>query len=375
MTAPFPVRLAVTLWAVLLVAVSVRVLVQQPGRASVVPIYLAAGEQWRAGGDLYAPTGLDVYRYPPGFAAAFAPLTYLPVKLVAVGFRLATAAVLLAGLWRFGRATGLDACRLGWLFSIAAVLSVPTVNNGQVNGLLGGLALLGTADAMAGWWWRAAGWFAGGAWVKVYPLAAGLLAAVARPRLVLPLVVVTAAGFALPFAVADRDYVAGQYRRFAESVSADDRTAGPAIRVPRDWTVLPRTYLGQPVSATTSKAVSLAAAAGLAGLVLWRRSLPLAAVLGCGWMTAFGPATEGNTYAILAGPAAWVCVAGGPAWARWVGRAGCGLLLLAVLRGAVPAVGDFELLGVQPVGAVLAMASAVGIEASGGRKPPGAATA
>ena len=57
---PLPVRLGLTLWAVLLVAVSVRVAVQQPGRASVVPIYRVAGEVWRAGGDLYAPTGLDV---------------------------------------------------------------------------------------------------------------------------------------------------------------------------------------------------------------------------------------------------------------------------------------------------------------------------
>lgn len=358
---PLPVRLAVTLWAVLLVAVGVRVAVQRPGRASVVPIYVAAGEQWQSRGDLYAATGLDVYRYPPGFAAAFAPLTLLPEKPVAVGVRLAAAAVFLAGLWQFGRATGLDPSRLGWLFSVAAVLSIPTVNNGQVNGLLGGVALLGTADAMRGRWWRAAGWFAGGAWVKVYPLAAGLLAAVARPRLVPPLAVVTVAGFALPFAVADPGYVAGQYRRFVESQLADDRTDDPDARVPRDWTVLPRTHLARPISATASKAVSLAVAVGLAGLVWWRRSLPLAAVLGGGWMTAFGPATEGNTYAALAGPAAWVCVAAGPAWARSVGQLGCGLLVLAVLRGAVPAVGDFELLGVQPVGAVLVMLAGVGL--------------
>ena len=361
---PLPLRLAVTLWAVLLVAVSVRVAVQQPGRASVVPIYLVSGTLWRAGGDLYAPNGLDVFRYPPGFAAAFAPLTHLPGKAVAVGWRLAAAGVLLAGLWRFGRAVGLDPADAGLMAGVAAVLSIPAVNNGQVNTLIAGAALNGTADALRGRWWRAAGWFAGGAWVKVYPLAAGLLAAVARPRLAGPLAAATAAGFLLPFA-ADPDYVGDQYRRFVRCQLADDRTDGPAVRVPRDWTVVPRTFLGVAVPAAAMKAVSLAAAAGLAGLMARRRSLPLAFVLGCGWMTAFGPATEGNTYAILAGPAGWACVAAGPAWARRLGRVGAGLLAAAVVRGAVPAVGDFELLGVQPAGTVLVMLAAGGLTRRG----------
>ena len=178
---PLPVRLGLTLWLVLAVAVGVRVAVQQPTRASVVPIYLTAGEVWRAGGDLYAPTGLDVYRYPPGFAAAFAPLAVLPAKLVAIGWRLLGVAVLVVGLRRFARRTDLSPAATGWLLGLAAVLSVPSVNNGQVNTLLAGAAVNGVAEAMRGRWWRAAGWFAAGAWVKVYPLAVGMLAAVARP--------------------------------------------------------------------------------------------------------------------------------------------------------------------------------------------------
>ena len=356
-----PVRLGLTLWAVLAVAVSVRVLVQQPGRASVVPIYLKAGAVWRAGGDLYAPTGLDVYRYPPGFAAAFAALTHLPEKLVGVGWRLLGVGLLVAGLLRLGRAAGLTPAGTGWLLGLAAVLSLAAVNNGQVNVLLAGAAVNGTVDALHRRWWRAAGWFALGAWVKVYPLAVGLLAVTARPRLAGPLAVVAVAGFLLPFAVADRESVAGQYRRMVEVTRGEDRSDAPPDRRPRDWTVIPWTYLGHTVSGGERLAVSLAVAVALAGLTAWRRDPLLALPLGCGWMTAFGPATEGNTYAVLAGPAAWVCVAPGPAWARWVGRVGCGLLVLAVLRGAVPAVGDFELLGVQPVGAVLVMVAGVGL--------------
>ncbi len=356
-----PVRLGLALWAVLAVVVGVRVLVQQPGRASVVPIYLKAGEVWRAGGDLYAPTGLDVYRYPPGFAAAFAPLTHLPEKLAAVGWRLLGVGVLVVGLLRLARHTVLTPVGTGWLLGLAALLSLAAVNNGQVNTLLAGAAVNGTVEVLRRRWWRAAGWFALGAWVKVYPLAVGLLAAVPRLRLVGPLVVVTAAGFLLPFAVANPEYVAGQYRRMAEVARGEDRSDAPPDRRPRDWTVIPWTYLGRTVSGGERLAVSLAVAAALAAATAWRRDPLLALPLGCGWMTAFGPATEGNTYAVLAGPAAWVCVAPGPAWGRWVGRVGCGLLVSVVLRGAVPAVGDFELLGVQPVGAVLVMAAGVGL--------------
>lgn len=359
---PLPVRLGLTLWLMLAIVVTVRVAVQQPTRASVVPIYRTAGLTWRAAGDLYAPTGLDVYRYPPGFAAIFAPFTPLPEKLVAIAWRLIGSVVLVIGLRRFARRTQLTPSAAGWLLGLSALLSIPSVNNGQVNTLLAGAAVNGVVEAMRGRWWRAAGWLSLGTWIKVYPLAVGMLAAMVRLRLAIPLLVVTIAGLLAPYAVADREYVTDQYRRFALAMTEDDRTHGPAIRLPRDWTAIPRTYFGVVVATNASRAVSLAVAVGLAVLSAWRRSLPLTLVLGCGWMTCFGPATEGNTYAILAGPAAWVCVVPGAAWARWIGRLGFGLLLAAVLRGAGGAgAGDFELLGGQPVGALLVMVAAAGL--------------
>ena len=126
-----PVRLGLGVWAVLAVAVSARVLVQKPGRASVVPIYLKAGEAWRAGGDLYAPTGLDVYRYPPGFAAAFAPLTFLPGKVVAVGWRLLGAAV--KPFWSHSRASGVRPCDARFFASRATASMSPGCLASQVS--------------------------------------------------------------------------------------------------------------------------------------------------------------------------------------------------------------------------------------------------
>ena len=120
------------------------------------------------------------------------------------------------------------------------------------------------------------------------------------------LLAVTAAGFALPFALHDPGYVLGQYERFVRSFGSDDRTHAALVRVPLDWTVLARTWLDWVPPREVTAAVSLAAATVAAGLVWATRARPLVLALGSVWMTAFGPATEMNTYAVLAGVAAYL---------------------------------------------------------------------
>ncbi|MFO0849477.1 MAG: glycosyltransferase family 87 protein [Gemmataceae bacterium] len=367
---PLSIRLAATLWVVLTVAVTVRVAVQRPDRASVVPIYLDAGERWRAGASLYEHhPGLDVYRNPPGVAAGFAALTPLPPKVAAILWRLGCGAALLTGLVRFRRvvAPDLSADRAAALYALAAVLAVPAVNNGQVNILVAAGGLHGAAAVARGRWWAAALWFAVGGWLKVYPLAVGMLAAVVAPRRLAPkLAAATVAGFLAPFVVQSPDYVWRQHREMIAADTADDRTHADPARVPRDWTILSRTWAGVVVPATAAKGVSLVVAAGLAGFMAvtaGRRSLRdsagVALALGSGWMTAFGPATEGNTYSVLCGAAAWLAVVPDrPRWATWAARVGCGLLVMSVARGMVPGVIPFELLGPQPAGALLLMLAA-----------------
>src|SRR5262245_17562272 len=178
---PLSTRIAVGVWAALLLGVCGRVLLAKPRSGTVVPIYLAAGERWAAGEDLYAPhPELDVYRNPPGVAAAFVPFTYLPEKAAGVAWRLFGAAVFLVGLVRFRRdvVPDLSANRAGVMLALAAVVALPAVNNGQVNLLIAGAVLNGTAAVAGRRWWEAAGWFGLGGWLKVYPLAAGLLTAV-----------------------------------------------------------------------------------------------------------------------------------------------------------------------------------------------------
>lgn len=366
---PLGVRAGVSLWALLLVAVGVRVAVSPPGSQTVVPIYLSAGQRWLAADDVYRrDSGLDVFRNPPAVAAAFAAFTPLPEKVAGVVWRGFGAAVFLLGLWRFRRdvAPELSASRVGWWFALAAVLALPAVNNGQVNLLMIGAALNGTAAAARAKWWQAAAWFGLAGWLKLYPFAFGLLAAVAAPRLGSRLLAVALAGFALPFALQNPAYVLAQYREYVGYLGADDRTYAYILRrVPFDWTLLPRMWAGRVVTADVAKAVSLVAAAGAVlavGVTALttdrRRALGLAVALASVWVTAFGPATEANTYTVLAAAAGHLCVAG-PRRARAFAWAGTALLVASVLRGVFPEDWTFHVLGPQPVGALLLVPAAV----------------
>jgi len=246
------------------------------------------------------------------------------------------------------------------------VLALPAVNNGQVNLLMIGAALNGAAATAREKWWEAAAWFGLSGWLKLYPFAFGLLAAVAAPRLAWRLLAVAAAGFALPFALQDPGYVLSQWREYVGYLGADDRTYAYILRrVPFDWTLLPRVWAGRVVTADVAKAVSLAAAAGAALAVGFtalaadrRRALGLAVALASVWVTAFGPATEANTYSVLAAAAGHLCVAG-PRRGRALAGAGTALLAAAVVRGVFPDDWTFHVLGPQPVGAVLLVPAAV----------------
>ena len=361
---PFSVRLAWTLWLVLVAAVGVRVAVSKPTSQTVLPIYLAAGERWLSGESLYGPTQtLDVYRNPPVVAAGFAALTQLPEKVAGLLVRGVGVALFLTGLWRVRRTLLPEwgPSRVGWLFALAVVPAVPSVNNGQLNLHLAALALHGVASAARGHWSASAAWVGLAVWVKVYPLSLGLLVTlVAPPRYAVALLAVVLLGALLPFALDDLATARTQYAEYVQSLRLDDRTHDDLSRVPRDWTAIPRTWLGWVSPGPLTKAVSLAVAAGLALLTLVRRGRPLgesllAALVGSHvWMTAFGPATEMNTYSLLAAVAPLVVLTPGLSRsARVVAVAGYALLVATVLRGMFPNDRDFNVLGPQALGAVL----------------------
>src|SRR5205085_12609925 len=134
----------------------------------------------------------------------------------------------------------------GAVFALGAPLALPSLNNGQSNLILIGLVLHGAAAAARSRDRTAGLLLAAAAAVKVYPLAVGLLVSLARRRVLLWLVLGCAGFAALPFLLAPADYVAHQYRRFAEAARADDRHRTGHQVPPRDLYWVLRVYFVAP---------------------------------------------------------------------------------------------------------------------------------
>jgi hypothetical protein len=305
-----------SLWAIVLVAVLLRAWIQ-PNRNSVLPIFARAGQCWERAQNLYTRpaenSGSDRYRYAPGVAAFFAPLSHLPPTSAEVAWRLLNAAVLLTGFFAFVRTvvagrTPLDNRTASWLGLLLLPLSILSLNNGQPNPLLIGCMLFGLVAVARERWWLAALCLSVPVLFKVYPVALVLLLLLIHPAKLGPRVaLILALGLLLPFLLHDPGYVAEQYRNWFAELTADERLERSGAAGYRDFRLL-LGLAGLPLSPRAYLPLQLAAAAGCALLVLLGRAsgrrqedlLHEILDLGCCWMTLFGPATESASYTLLA---------------------------------------------------------------------------
>lgn len=366
---PMSLRFAVGVWLALLLGVFIRVAVSTPEQQSVVPIYLLAAERMKANENLYAdpPPGMDIYRNPPAVAALFVPFTYLDPKVAALLWRLVGISLYMTGVKQLVRDVlpPLSPIRRAWVWIISAVLVINAFNNGQINLPIVASALLGTAAAARGQWRIAAVWLVVTGWFKVYTAAVGLLMSVAFPRqfaarfLLLGFLFVGLSWFcveAWAFSNSDFKSIRSHLGDFIEASQQDDRCAAPLERAPKDWTIIPRVWLDVVVPKPVSLGVSLLVAVGMAAWI-WLcergRALP-PLLLGLIWLTLFGPATEMNTYSVLAPVAAVLCVVGPR---QHLARLGTLLLVVAVVRGAFPSDAEFPLHSLQPIGAAILLLS------------------
>ncbi len=364
--APLSLRLAAALWLLLVVAVGLRVAISPPGSQTVVPIYLHAGAQWDKSADLYRGIpGSDFYRYPPVVAVGFALVAGLPPKPVGVAWRLACAGLFLWGLRRARRECLPEwgDSRAGWWAVLAVVPAVPSLNNGQFNLVIAAAGLHALAACRRRRGAEAGLWGALAALVKLYPLSLGLLFGLRSGRRYwLALAAVIALGLALPYALKPASYVNGQYGDYLHLIRADDRSEAPPKRATRDWTVLVRAWCGATVPPPLQLGAGVVVGAAMAGCVLAARDRRAALLrgwaLGGIWMTAFGPATEMNTYSILAATAPYLALSAAGRVARALAWAGYALLASAVLRGALPNDWEWHYLGVQALGALLLVPAA-----------------
>ena len=368
-------RLARVLWLLLVAAAVGRAaLYHLPRQQGVYPIFADAGRHWLHGEGLYDgqdPNSLCVFRYSPLVAIGVTPLAFVPDPVGSALLRLANLAVFLPGFWWWTRTTlGRREHRaVAWL--LCAGMTCVTLMDVQFNLFTIGFILIALAAAAESRWNTAALAVSLACCLKVYPAALALvLVAVYPRRFALRWTAAMALCLLLPFLFQRPGYVAQQYvdwvrwgmnQRFRPDL---DGSFQDAMRLCRRWLA--------PMSRETYVRLEVVAGAAVALVCLWRRwrrtrptdLLHCIAGLCCGWMMAFGPATESQTYVQLAPVAAVLTVlawaAPRPAWFRALVTASCVLLTLSQLQLLLPLNRPLQHLTAQPLAALLLMAAAAG---------------
>ena len=353
-------RIVGALWLIVLVVVCVRAGLHPHKQSILHADYLPAGSQWLRGEEIYRHR--HGFLYSPPVAAFFAPWSLLPDAVSAVAWRLVCTGAMLAvaGASLRGPLPGLgDAAsarehadhRLApTAFLLFLPLAVGNVNLGQMNLVVLSLVLGSVLAVRYERWTLAAALLAVVTFIKIYPLAVGLLLVLLYPRqLGWRLALALLGVFAVSLVLQRPGYVWAEYHEWFGVLGRDDRLAAETKNSWRDFGSLLRAF-DVPVSAVADRAMDAAAGAALAAFLWWGqrwqrwnhdRLLGGLFCLGCAWMILFGPATEAATYLLLALPlcgtlaAAWTLPTTGPVCSvRWMLTMVYALLLWAGLSNS-----------------------------------------
>jgi hypothetical protein len=358
---------ALAVWITIFLGLAIRILAN-PNRATAFTVYRLAGSHWVNAQHLYEDWRGFVYS--PLSAAFFAPFSLLPpgwgnlcwTWLNTGLFLVGIAAVLRSGIY-----AGITLRHHGIAYLLVVPLALGNLDTGQANPTVIGLVLLAVAAVPAGGWNLAALCVAAATYLKIYPLAVGLIFLLMAPRqlswrLLLLLLVLGV----LPFMFQHWSYVSQQYHEWVATRAADNRRLYPIKDVPLDlWFLLVRFgHLPIPSVVYTAFQVLSGAAIALFCLVGIRKNCSkdrlLAGILAlvCIWMTLCGPATELQTYVLLA-PAVVltlldVFLRSRPLWLRIGMLLAYALFVLAVARTSfLPGQKSLWVLTIQPVAALV----------------------
>ena len=356
-----------SLWLALVVGVLIRSLLK-PGSGTVFPIFHTAGARWLHGENLYSG-GTD-YLYSPLVAALFSPLALMPFWLANIVWRLGVVAAYLAAVRAWLRNDGGGTARIParnhpLVFLILLPLSIGSINNAQANPLVVALVMFAVIATRSARWAFAALCIGIIAYLKIYPLAAGLLLCVIFPRkLSWRLGVALLALGVLSFILQKPAYVAEQYQNWVATRRVDERHYDVMNR-PRDlWTLL--AACGIELNLRLYFVIQILGGGVIAALCFlgrlknWSndRLLTLIFTLVCCWMLLLGPATESSTYILLAPAVSLAAVeAFSRPFPRWM-RALIATVLTILIGGAafIAFAGrrrDLWSMSVQQIGTVL----------------------
>ena len=361
-------------WAVATAGILLRVLMN-PGRQAVFGSYLIAGDQWMHGLPLYlGPWGGFIYS--PLIAAFLSPFTLVPEPVANLAWRILSITALLASLgYVLTKGPFRSVLPGNRVFVFLAMLpfSIGNLDRGQANPLLLALLLLSISAAHNAHWTLAVAAVVIATYLKIYPLAIGLLFCVISPRRVPWKLAVFVIVFGLlPFALQNPHYVAAEYRSWFGTRLADNRFAYPINNAPLDlWFLLVR--LGKlSFSETAYRAVEIlggatvAVACNLMQRHKWDRTRLMAGlfILATIWIILLGPSTESATYLLLAPLASIGLVQAftlpcGTSMRALISIA-FALLSAGILRGHLMAhTKNMYILAAQPLGAIVFLAYAI----------------
>ncbi len=313
---------------------------------NVTVIYRMASEAfWQAA--LFYPASdagphLMGFLYLPGFAVLYLPFEWMGARLGDAAWKAAGWALVTYAAW--SQCSGLERSLRLRVLSIAFALAIPLIAggvlNGQANIHLGAACWLAILSAFRRETLALVFWT--GIAILLKPLAMVVILLIGGLS---PLAIPALAGgivwaLALPFAVADMQYVIGLYQDFARTLmSVSENFAGAS-----DFTAI-STRLGWTIPAAPEKIVRVVAALATWTTALWlyfklppnARALSVM-VLAASYMCLFNPRAEGLTYTIVALPCAVVIAMHlfeGSARPWWIAAAA-----VLVLMGSNSAVGS-----------------------------------
>ncbi|MBV8227665.1 MAG: DUF2029 domain-containing protein, partial [Verrucomicrobia bacterium] len=211
-------------WIIIFLGLAVRTLAN-PNRATAFTVYRLAGTHWMSAQYLYGDWRGFVYS--PLAAAFFAPFGWLPPGWGNLGWTWLNAGIFLLGvraLLGTGVYPGIKQGYHGIVYLLLVPLVLGNLDTGQANPAVIGLVLLAVAAVPAERWNVAALSIAAATYVKIYPLAVGLVLLLIAPRklgwrLLLALLVLGI----LPFLFQHWSYVSQQYHGWVATRSVDDR--------------------------------------------------------------------------------------------------------------------------------------------------------
>jgi hypothetical protein len=297
-------HLALRFWLVFSVVVTIKTFVS-PHKHTVYTIFDLASLNWWRGLSMYDTA--SGFRYTPTFAIALTPMALLPRAIGGSLWTLANIWMLYVALRLFARDMLADTWtrrREAVLLAVALVISIRGFWAAQSNAMLLALVLLAGSMILRQNWWRAALCLALPVYIKIWPIAAALVLLACWPKQLgwrwLAIMAVLAV---VPFATQRPSYVVEQYQSFGELLVGPCQDRWSAFR--DAWTIWET--LGTP-DARIFRVLQLLAAAGVLAACLWKRisgapteRVVLTAVaLWPAWQLLFGPASERNTYGLLA---------------------------------------------------------------------------